>query len=95
MKYNRGRCGPVSISKAKVAHFRIDGTTSNPLVKGVLDVELKSGRRMVSFMAQGRHAQDFLAANENCSEKEVTVQLSMRWTARESVTIIGVHKDAA
>lgn len=94
MQYTKGKKGPESTNLAKVQHFRVDGPDNNPLIKGVLSLQLKAGPRMVSFMAQGKHAKRFIetmkkpTANNDNPEVMVTV----RWTARDSVTLTGVDK---
>ena len=87
MRYTKGKKGPESTNAVSVQFLRSEGPDSNPMAKGVMNVHLKKGNRMVSFIAQGRNAKELLAAH---AAEGDALTLTMRWTGREAVTITGV-----
>lgn len=87
MRYTKGKKGPESTNTVSVQFLRNEGPSSNPMAKGLMNVHLKKGNRMVSFIAQGRNAKELLAAHAAEGDK---LTLTMRWTGREAVTITGV-----
>lgn len=91
MKYTKGKRGPETTHDVSIVHLKQDGTPDNPLVKGVMSVTLKSGVRMVSLLAQGKNAKALLAEREAKGDQ---VRLTMRWTARDSVTVTGIVQPA-
>jgi hypothetical protein len=88
MQYTKGIRGPESTNVAKVEHHSVSGPDANPLVKGTMTMNLKKGPRLVSFMAQGKHARAFL----DIVKESPTIVATVRWTARESVTVTGVRQ---
>lgn len=87
MRYTKGKKGPESTNAVSVQFLRKEGPDSNPMAKGVMNVHLKKGNRMVSFIAQGRNAKDLLEAH---AAEGDGLTLTMRWTGREAVTVTGV-----
>ena len=92
MAYTKGRRGPESTNPVTIQFLKKDGPDSNPMAKGVMNVRLKKGDRMVSLIAQGKNASALLAAHANDGDD---LTLKMRWTGREAVTITGVISNAA
>lgn len=87
MRYTKGKKGPESTNAVSVQFMRREGPDANPMAKGVMNVHLKKGDRMVSFIAQGRNAKELLDAQAANGD---ALTLKMRWTGREAVTITGV-----
>lgn len=91
MRYTKGKRGPETTHDVSIVHLKTEGTPDNPLVKGVMSVTLKAGTRMVSLLAQGKNAKALLAEQEARGDQ---MRLTMRWTARESVTVTGIETPA-
>tara|TARA_Y100001968_G_C19413180_1_gene747496 strand:+ start:391 stop:693 length:303 start_codon:yes stop_codon:yes gene_type:complete len=87
MRYTKGQRGPESTNKVSIQFLKRDGTDSNPMAKGVMNVHLKKGSRMVSLLAQGKNAAALLKAH---AERGDNLTVTMRWTGREAATITGV-----
>lgn len=92
MKYTKGKRGPETTHDVGIVHLSSSGTPDNPIVKGVMNVTLKAGNRMVSLLAQGKNAKALLAAQAANGDG---MRLTMRWTARECVTVTGVEEAGA
>lgn len=89
MHYTRGKAGPTSrmqLDISSINHF--DTGLPNGRSRGDGIATLKSGPRAVSFLAQGKHHKALLAAGAAIGK---TVDVTVRWTARDEVTIVGVH----
>ena len=91
MRYTKGKRGPETTHDVAIFHLKQEGTPDKPLVKGVMSVTLKSGTRMVSLLAQGKNAKALLADHKDRGDN---LRLTMRWTARESVTVTGIEAPA-
>jgi len=87
MKYTKGRRGPESTNVVRIEFLNPSGTPGNPMAKGVMYAHLKSEKRMVSFLAQGKNAKALMDARAQHGE---VLTVTMRWTARDSVTITGI-----
>lgn len=89
MKYTRGKAGPVSrmlLEVSSIHHF--DQGAPNGRTRGDGVATMKSGVKAVSFLAQGKHHKALLAAGARVGE---TVDITVRWTARDEVTVVEVH----
>lgn len=93
MKYTKGQAGPVSrmhLEIIQIHHFDEDGPQSRARGQGM--ATLARGKlKGVSFLAQGRHQKRLKAALETST----TVELTVRWTARDEVTVMEVHPPVA
>lgn len=90
MRYTKGKRGPESTNKVSIQFLKRDGTPDNPMAKGVMNVHLQKGDRMVSLISQGKNAKALLDAYE---AEGGALTLTMRWTGREAVTVTGVVND--
>jgi len=89
MKYTRGKAGPTSrmqLELTSINHF--DMGLPNGRSRGDGVATMKSGVKAVSFLAQGKHHKALLAAGARVGE---TVDITVRWTARDEVTVVEVH----
>lgn len=87
MRYTKGRRGPESTNSVSIQFIKKDGTDDNPMAKGIMNVHLQKGNRMVSFLAQGKNAKSLIEAHANDGDM---LNVKMRWTGREAVTITGI-----
>lgn len=87
MRYTKGKRGPESTNQVSIQFLKRDGTDNNPMAKGVMNVHLKKGNRMVSLLAQGKNAVALLEAHDKHGDN---LTVTMRWTGREAATITGV-----
>ena len=92
MRYTKGKRGPESTNDVSIQFLRHEGPDNNPMAKGIMNVHLKKGDRMVSFIAQGKNAKDLLEAH---AKEGDALTLAMRWTGREAVTVTGVETPSA
>ena len=87
MQYTKGCKGPTSSHDTHFEGYRFEGTPENPVLKAVATLSLRSGKRTVTLMAQGRHA----AALKAQLAERPTHRLEVRWTGREAVTVTRVY----
>lgn len=87
MQYTKGIRGPESSNKVDIQYLKVEGTPNNPMAKGTMLVHLFKGPRMVRFMAQGKNAKALIDTHRDIG---ATFGVTMRWTARDAVTITGV-----
>lgn len=93
MKYTRGKAGPVSrmlIEVGNVHHFDKDAPNGRSRGDGI--ATMKSGIKAVSFLAQGKHHKALLAEDIAVGK---TIDVTVRWTARDEVTVTEVHRELA
>jgi len=89
--YTKGQRGPESTNTLAIQHMSRSGSEANPMVKGTGLVDLRNGKRMVAFLAQGKNAR---ALDEAVKSTGQVQQVTMRWTGREAVTVTAVPKAA-
>ena len=89
MKYTKGKAGPISrmqIEITMVHHFSEGTPQSRARGQGL--ARMAGGKiKGVTFLAQGRH---HLALRERLVEGEA-IDVTVRWTARDEVTVIETH----
>lgn len=90
MKYTKGKAGPVSrmlLEVSSVHHF--DQGAPNGRSRGDGVATMRSGVKSVSFLAQGKHHKALIEAGIAVG---ATVDVTVRWTARDEVTVTEVHQ---
>lgn len=88
MQYTKGKAGPISrmiIDINMVHHF--DDGTPKARARGTGIAQLARTRKGVSFLIQGKHHRALRDELQEGSSIDVTV----RWTARDEVTIVETH----
>lgn len=88
MKYTKGQAGPISrlrLEIGRVHHFDEGGAQARARGDGI--ATMARGVKGVSFLIQGKHHR----ALREALVVGGTVDVTVRWTARDEVTIIETH----